>query len=893
MRPNSMHPLTAIAFAISCALVSPKVLAQSSASSQGHETTPTYSIPAQSLSDAVLAFARQSRLQVVFSPDALVGLRSNPLVGTFSSDAALQQLLANSGAAARKGKRGVWIIEPQRDRSVQAARAPRSPTRKPAEAAADAKPKEDDSSDYLETIVVTGSNIEKLGPIGSTLHVLTEEDIRRSGASSLEQVMHQLPQVYRGGDAGALADVTMSLGSQRAYNMTAGSGVNLRGLGANSTLVLVNGRRVAASSGGTYTDISTIPIDAIERIEVLPDGASAVYGADAVGGVVNIILKSGYDSAQSKVSYGRTTTSGREEFRISHTMGRQFERGGFTATIDHLDQSQLDTTERSFTRNVAGPTTVLPENVMDSLAVNGDLFFTDNLSIRADGQYSRSQRKLVTVDYASVVNKNDITPVRSSFGLSIDYRPSDDWWGSIDIGSSREDAKNDLISWNGDGTLGYSYVHQRIQTQRGAGAKLNGTIATLPGGDVRMAVGAGYKQESYRRTIDLYALEQGVERHSKFAFAEAYFPLFSNANSRPGLHGLDLAIAFRHDDYSDFGPSTNPRFGVNWSPTDRLSVRASYSTSFRAPSIGEEARTSEDGLIGMELFALPVDDSGSAWVPVLSLLGSNQLEPETSKNLSVGIEWRPTFADGLTVGANYYSIQYKDRITLPPLEVGVLYEPQFAPFLQHFSDSAQVRALVDAAIARGLPFLDLTEGEFGDDPLVSTFAVYSYLWTNAARVDMSGVDLTVRYAVPLDDQLLEFALDASYVHEFRTRIAAGTPYFNSVGTYGQPPRLKAKGSVAWASDRLSASFSANYVGSYSDTTALHDRRVRPYTTVDFVARYAFHDPGTPGFSVAVNALNLFDERPPHIQASGRGSHYDPGNASPLGRMITLQITKSW
>src|SRR5205085_1301234 len=108
-------------------------------------------------------------------------------------------------------------------------------------------------------------------------------DIDRTGFATTQEVIRTLPQVFGGG---VTDETTINLTRDSTTNINRGSAVNLRGLGTTSTLLLVNGRRIAPSGfEGVFTDVSNIPLSAVERIEVLPDGASALYGSDAVGGV--------------------------------------------------------------------------------------------------------------------------------------------------------------------------------------------------------------------------------------------------------------------------------------------------------------------------------------------------------------------------------------------------------------------------------------------------------------------------------------------------------------------------------------------------------------------------------------------------------------------------------
>ncbi len=149
------------------------------------------------------------------------------------------------------------------------------------------------------------------------MNVYTREDIERSGQPTLTQFLNTLNEV--------------SVKSSESITQRAGglSSVQLRGLPAGSTLVLVNGRRVesAGTGSGTYFPLDVIPYAAVERIEVLPVGSSAVYGGDALAGVVNFVLKSSMDGPAVTVRYG--AANGADDGGVSLATGGNYERGSF------------------------------------------------------------------------------------------------------------------------------------------------------------------------------------------------------------------------------------------------------------------------------------------------------------------------------------------------------------------------------------------------------------------------------------------------------------------------------------------------------------------------------------------------------------------------------------
>src|SRR5689334_14737107 len=171
-----------------------------------------------------------------------------------------------------------------------------------------------------ERVIVTGSNIptaEEVGP--NPVQIIDRNYIEKSGERTLEQLLRDLPV------AGANGVPT----SNNATSPSRGaSSISLRGFDASATLVLIDGRRVAPYPQGTgdtgtqtFIDLNTIPGPAVESVEVLTDGASVIYGADAVAGVVNIKLRHDYRGAESLIEYGNTLDKDNGEFASSLIFG--------------------------------------------------------------------------------------------------------------------------------------------------------------------------------------------------------------------------------------------------------------------------------------------------------------------------------------------------------------------------------------------------------------------------------------------------------------------------------------------------------------------------------------------------------------------------------------------
>ena len=203
------------------------------------------------------------------------------------------------------------------------------------------------SSQTLERVTVTGSNIKRTDTeTASPVQIITRQEIERTGKQSIQEILRTVT-----------ADGQGSLPSSFSNGFASGSAaVSLRGLGVNSTLVLVNGRRMttyglADDGSRTFVDLNSIPLELIDRVEVLKDGGSAVYGADAVGGVVNVILRKNYTGASIGGTYGQTRHGDGKTTRGFGTVGfgnLDTDRYNAFVSIEASKQDNIWSTDRGF-----------------------------------------------------------------------------------------------------------------------------------------------------------------------------------------------------------------------------------------------------------------------------------------------------------------------------------------------------------------------------------------------------------------------------------------------------------------------------------------------------------------------------------------------------------------
>lgn len=196
----------------------------------------------------------------------------------------------------------------------------------------------------IDEVLVTGSRIKRMDIDGvGKISILTADDFAKIGAVSVDQLLKYSP-FTAGAQAGAESNY---LSAKEGYGTAS---VNLRGLGQNRTLVLVNGRRFVAGGSGanSVVDLNAIPVNMIDRVETLLDGSSAIYGADAVAGVVNLITRRSYDGLQLDASYGTTEQGDGENIEFSVLFGRETDNSGFVVGASYIDRLEARSKDRSF-----------------------------------------------------------------------------------------------------------------------------------------------------------------------------------------------------------------------------------------------------------------------------------------------------------------------------------------------------------------------------------------------------------------------------------------------------------------------------------------------------------------------------------------------------------------
>lgn len=314
------------------------------------EQRSAISLPADALDQSLIKLSQQGRTRIFFQSDLVAGRRAPAVSGQMTVREALDQLLAGSGIEVQTARPGVLVLRPSRQpialRPSPGGRAlpPQTQDPRPLQPAATS----DSSVTELEEVVV-GSHIRGVKDGPSPVVVLGREEIDRGGFATVADALTSLPQAFGGTTAD---DVAMVGADPTNTNSAFSTAVNLRGLGADATLVLVNGRRMAgAGLMGDFADISMLPLAAVARIEVMTDGASALYGSDAVGGVVNVVMRDRYDGAETRARIGGSTHGDLGQYQLAQTIGKTWRTGSVLATAEYQRRDSLGMSRREYTAN--------------------------------------------------------------------------------------------------------------------------------------------------------------------------------------------------------------------------------------------------------------------------------------------------------------------------------------------------------------------------------------------------------------------------------------------------------------------------------------------------------------------------------------------------------------
>ena len=473
----------------------------------------------------------------------------------------------------------------------------------------------------------------------------------------------------------------------------------------------------------------------------------------------------------------------------------------------------------------------------------------------------------------------------------------------------------------------------------------DGPLFALPGGDVRLGTGAEYNSQQVQAN-NSFGIGNLSHRNISSGYLELYVPLVGDANAVPGVRQLVLDLAGRIDSFDDqlvnLGQTKNPKIGIDWTPIEGLKVHGSYGTSFRAPSMLEEDITAQHGYIALPTFGgISVPCSGCNFPGALLPIdvGYYTTKPSTARTLSFGLDWAPTLWKGFDVSVNWYKVRYANDVDTPLSDVGYvaalnsqqfnslyIYNPTYFPALAANNPVAFVLpgAINAAACSSVIGQRITTQALFnayigclnahGDvgflGPPVNPAQVVALAdaeHINSTTIDTNGLDLAVTQTWDSTWGTWHVGAVAEDILRYGVSLLPGAPMTDQVSELSFPVRFKGRAEFGWqdhfGEDTLTATAYLNYTSPYNVPAAdlplgvgSQYLNVASYTTVDLAIIYNMHrylpQLVRDGLTLSVSVQNLFDRSPPLVinaASTGAGVLYDPSNASPLQRLIQLQL----
>ena len=793
-----------------------------------------------------------------------------------------------------------------------------APQTEPAQSApvADAASTADEGQD----IIVTGtratgrSRLDSVAPVD----VLSGASLQRQGTTEL---------------ATALATVAPSINFPRPSANDATDAIRpatLRGLSPDQTLVLINGIRGHTSAnlntngtvgrGSAAVDLNTIPTVALDRIEVLRDGASAQYGSDAIAGVVNLRLREARSGGGAQVNYGFYDTqvdtannsrhvTGEHTVTASAWQGIGFGSDGFiTLSGEYLKRQP---TNRADIDTRVSPNRVTgrygdPEVEQFTGFVNAGTSLTDNLKLYAFGGYQDRDTRGAAFPRIRAANASATTIAQLTLAgvpngfLPIINTKSKDINSAIGLRGTVSDFDVDLSLSYGRNTVDFRTLNSANYAYGSSTPRnfYDGAVAYdqyVAGLDVtrkfdvfqslNVAFGVEGRREGYKITpgerasydypagaTDAVAgSAPGAQGFGGFAPRNA-----TKRNRRSGSVYLDLeaqltdalliGLAGRAEDYSDFGSTANGKFSARYDVAPWFALRGTISTGFRAPSLQQQYFTQVASVVtnGVPILTGTVPSTD----PVGVALGGRPLQAEKSTNISVGTVIR---AGGFDLTVDAYSIRIRNQIGLSENIAGT-FSPAVATLLAPFNVSA-ARFFINglASTTKGID------------------AVAHYRW----RTESAGAfDFTLAGNINKID-VTRVPTSTATLNPAPTLFARSRVLTLEQGTPGE----KITGTIDWSLDKLGALARVTYYGDVNQPGTLAsgtaDVRTGQHAITDFELRYS----APKGAQIGLGVSNLFDVYPDRQIAANNSTgvlgfpYYSPFGFN--GRYLYARVGINW
>lgn len=820
-----------------------------------------------------------------------------------------------------------------------------------------------------QEIIVTGTQLRGIAPVGTNVVTMSREDIVASPGKSANEILTRIPQV----SSAFLQTPTKGLNAGLAVIRP-----NIRNLGAGggtTTLVLVDGHRVVGAGVlQTTPDPDVIPPGVLQRVDVVPDGGSSIYGSDAVGGVINYISRKSFDGFEVNARTGfaddyRTTdvnvTAGKDwgsgSAYVSYAwaynnalygrdrdfMQQTTPNGGFcnagtifaNGTSYEITGSDPDnlTPGTISSCDVTDPQSFWPKTVRHNIFASISQDIGSAVTVDVKGYWARRElltneglgtaslnvtaanpffdpiageaSQSVATNFSSLLDLNHYNSL-TSYGITptLTAQVGGDWqlraMANLGWSDTREDATTfdataaetvvnpyDLAA-TPQSSLASFVRHNLAQAKQDlTNFRLiaDGPLAKLPGGDVRIAIGAEYSRESTRiqSGLSAYGAENTIpinkaRRNVKSAFAELAVPIFGADNARGGLQSLTLSASARYDDYSDFGDTFNPKLGLTYVPVDGLKLRANWGKSFNAPSLVDKSGRDVAGGFFSSVFAF---GQSAPWAIVRAGNSGDDMRPQKATTWSLGVDVQPSAAPGLTMSATYYNIHIKDVIAA----VAGRFGPELEPFWRDNVPCAEA-----AAELGGLELFPQTIPVALTCAFSPTTAIIDLRLQNTGEIKTDGIDFNLGYDRQVGFGTVYGRIAGTYTLNRDQSIVPGAMFIETLDSPGAT-RFLATATLGAQIGNLNANAALNHRSGYdldpviaanpANPFPLAQNDVGSFTTVDLYFDYKLPPIlGTNETHLSVNITNLFNEDPPFYN-SGTGFT----NGSTLGRLVQFGL----
>lgn len=559
-----------------------------------------------------------------------------------------------------------------------------------------------DPNNSLDEVVVTGNRAKTRTVLSSAVPIdkLYAEDLKSSGQVTFDKMLaYKIPSFNS--STQAVSDATAHFDP-----------ADLRGLGPSRTLVLVNGKRKNQSAlvyindtpgkGEVGTDMKSIPFSAIERVEVLRDGASSQYGSDAIAGVVNIILKKQTNFTEVSLTSGVTSQGDGFNFGADLNSGFKIAEKGFVNfNLSYLDQNKTNRAGKpgrdglfgveandpmfgDYLKNNPdlGMNIGQPDTKMGALVVNAEYPLSDNTTVYAFGDINIRKGTSFALNRTPYWVPDPFNLLHDAGSTYTGFQPTFntdvfDNLGSVGLRTSILGFNSDFSVTAGSNKVDYT-VGSTLNPSLGANSP---TEFNVGGYTFSQLVG----NADFSRSFDKVTFGFGTEiRKEKFEAREGQVESFvdGGAQSFPGLQpanalkkdrnnvgvyttlDYDVTDAFliggslRYENYSDFGDNFSWKVNSRYKLTNDVTVRASFSTGFRAPALHQIYLSNIQTLVS----GGKISNQGTFnnVDPVVSGLGVPKLHAEKSQNISTGITFRS--GANFTASLDFYHIKVNDRV---------------------------------------------------------------------------------------------------------------------------------------------------------------------------------------------------------------------------------------